>query len=274
MTSILGVIDQGLIFSLVAIAVYLTSGVINKDDFSIEGSFGLGSAITAVMIERTALAWPALLTAVIAGALVGMCTGTLYTRLRMNHLMAGLVSTTACFSIALVLASSNKIVREDHTIFAGALSEPLILLAIAGISLVAVMFLMRSEVGLLLRSVGENPGLLTQLGKSANAYYIMGFAIANAASALAGSLFVQWSGYFSITGNIGVLITGIATLMIAELVSKKLGFAIIAAAVVYQSIFLLTLELGVDPRFNNLIKATVMVLLMVVGNAARRRLHA
>lgn len=274
MVSLITIINQGVIFSLVAIAVFLTSRVIQKDDLSVEGSFGLGGAITAVMIERGMHASLSLLVALIAGALVGACTGVLYTRLRMNHLMAGLVSTTACFSLALALASANKIVSEERTIFslvpAGPTMEMMMLLFIASIMLLAVMLIMRSDIGLLLRAVGENPSLLVNLCKSSSVYYSFGFILANAITAVAGSLFVQWSGFFSITGNIGVLISGLATLMFAEIFSKRLSFILIIAAVLYQSVFYITLELGVDPIFNNLIKALLMIALMMAASWVSR----
>lgn len=277
MVSLISVINQGFIFSLVAIAVYITSRIIQKDDLSVAGSFGLGGAITAVVIERTAYAWPAVIIAIIAGALLGACTGLLFTRLKMNHLMAGLVSSTGCFSIALALASSNKIVKEEHTVFSllssspSSLAEASLLAFISCIILLSVRFVIRSDLGLLMRCVGENPQLLTHLGKSKSTYYCLGFIIANAITAVAGSLFVQWSGFFSITGNIGVLVTGLATLMFAELFDRSLGFGILLAASLYQGIFLVTLELGIDPIFNNLIKAIVMVLLVIAARAATRR---
>lgn len=276
MASLMSILNQGLIFSLVAMAVYMTSRVIKKDDLSTEGSFGLGGAITALLLERTASAPLAVALALLAGALVGACTGVLYTRLKMNHLMAGLVSSTACFSLALALASSNKIVLEEHTMFSALPStygEAIILALIATCALIAIQLVLRSEIGLLLRTVGDNRQMLAYLGKSSSGYYSLGFIIANAITALAGSLFVQWSGFFSITGNIGVLITGLATLMFAELIAKRLSIAIIAAALLYQSVFVATLELGIDPVWNNLIKAALMVALVMLATLMKRRSH-
>jgi putative ABC transport system permease protein len=118
---------------------------------------------------------------------------------------------------------------------------------------------------LLLRATGDNAALLIHFGKSKNSYYLLGFCLANALTAMAGSLFVQWSGFFSITGNIGTLITGLASLMIAELISKKLSLWIIFSSIAYQSIFALTLEVGVSPVWNNLIKALVMIILVALS---------
>lgn len=267
------VIQQGLIFSLTAVAVYLSSRVIRKDDLSIEGSFGIGGAITALLIEHKLSPSLAMMGSIFAGTLLGLLTGFLHTRLKMNHLMAGLVSTTAAFSLSLSLASANKVVEESHTIFS-LVSDlywwpTLVLLAISTTVIFIIRYILNSEVGLLLYCAGENPHLLVGLGKSSTFYNILCFMLANGITGLSGSLFVQWSGVFSITGNVGTLITGLACLMLSELLTKRLGFIIILSAILYQGIFVLTLELGVDPVFNNLIKAMAMVSLMMLAKSQK-----
>lgn len=268
--SFMSILHQGLIFSLVSVAVYFTSRVINKDDLTVEGSFGFGGAITAVLLAHGVSSIVVLLLATLFGSLIGASTGVLYARLKMNHLMAGLVTTTGCFSLSLGLASANKIIAAKTTIFAllpwfsAQVTETLILAIIAVGSIVLARLFLKSEMGLILRATGDNPHLLVHFAKSADRYYVLGFAIANALTALAGSLFVQWSGFFSITGNIGTLVTGLASLMLAELFSKKLSLSIIFSAILYQSIFVFTLMLKIPPVFNNLTKASLMVILVVI----------
>lgn len=277
MAILLSIMHQGLIFSLVAMAVYITSRVINKDDLSVEGSFGFGGAISAVALTSGLSPFFALLMALISGALVGSLTGVLYTRLKMNHLMAGLVSTTACFSLSLALASANRNIPYEATIFSGwgNLSgnevESIVLLSLAFLSLVGVKWFLRSEFGLILRAAGDNPDLLVHFGKSKGSYQTLGFALANALTALAGSLFVQWSGFFSITGNIGTLITGLASLMMAELIVKRLSFVIIVASIIYQSVFAATLWIGVAPVWNNLGKAVIIILLVALSELSKKQ---
>lgn len=270
MIFLLSIIHQGLIFSLVASAVYITSRVINKDDLSVEGSFGFGGALSAVLLAHSIPAWLSLPAALLAGAFLGTLTGLLYTKLKMNHLMAGLVTTTACFSLSLALASANKNIAYEQTIFASVpLSEPIaesvVLIGIICLFILLIYLLLRSQIGLILRATGDNPDLLVHFGKSKNSYQILGFACANALTAVAGSLFVQWSGFFSITGNIGTLVTGLASLMIAELVIKNFSWLIIFASIIYQSIFALILWLGVEPVWNNLGKASLIILLVALA---------
>jgi putative ABC transport system permease protein len=281
MPIIINIIQQGLIFSLVAMAVYLTSRVINKDDLGVEGTFGFGGAITALFLSHSLPPIFAIAASMLAGALLGGLTGVLYTRLKMNHLMAGLVTTTACFSLSLVLASANKNVDASRTIFAGLHMSPLwaesiVLPTIAIFALIALRLFLRSELGLLMRAAGDNPSLLLYFGKSKNFYQALAYIMSNALTALAGSLFVQWSGFFSITGNIGTLITGLASLMIAELFIKKLSVVILVAAIAYQSIFAITLWLGVSPVWNNLSKAAIIIILVAIAQMsnARKESHA
>lgn len=274
MAILLSIMHQGLIFSLVAMAVFITSRVINKDDLTVEGSFGFGGAITAILLANNCPASLSLMIALCAGALIGATTGLLFTRLNMNHLMAGLVSTTACFSISLALASANKNLVYESTIFAfrgwsEPFSETVVLWIVIVIIWLTLKLLLRSELGLLLRASGDNPDLLVHFGKSTSNYHIVGFSLANALTAIAGSLFVQWSGFFSITGNIGTLITGLASLMMAELVCRRFSLFIVIAAMVYQSVFAATLWLGVPPVWNNFGKASIIILLVIIARFRR-----
>lgn len=277
MALILSIVHQGLIFSLVAMAVFMTSRVINKDDLSVEGTFGFGGALSAVLITSGASAWLALFMSALAGFLLGSLTGILYTRLKMNHLMAGLVTTTACFSLSLALASANKNIPYELSIFAHwwNLSEPqgetLVLGFLVILFTLLVYLLLRSQIGLVLKASGDNPDLLVHFGKSKSFYQTLGFAIANTLTALAGSLFVQWSGFFSITGNIGTLITGLASLMMAELLIRRFSWKIIIASMLYQSVFAVILWLGIAPVWNNLGKACIIILLVALSQIRSKK---
>lgn len=275
MSLIISTMHQGLIFALIATGVFFTSRVARRDDLSVEGSFGLGGAATAALLALGVNPLFTLGIVACLGALVGFSTGFMFTRLKMNHLMAGLVSTTACFSLALYIGSANKIVADQATVFElfgdGIITQSIVLVVIScGMLFLARCFL-ATETGLLMKAAGENPQLLTRLHKSGCFYQVLSFMFANALTALSGFLFVQWSGFFSITGNVGMLITGLATLMIAELFSKKFSlFFTILAAFLYQSIFSVTLMVGLPPEWNNLVKAIIIVALVVITNTVRK----
>jgi putative ABC transport system permease protein len=257
------VLLQGLIYSFVVMGVYLSSRVIKFDDLTTEGGFGFGGAITALLIISGLSPWLALPIAMLGGALAGSITGLLHTKMKMNNLISGLVVTTALFSICLKLATSNLALPESSSIFpVSPLLSICYLIALVTIAYFGIRRLLRSELGLLFTAVGSNPQIVTSLGKSVDHYKIGGLAIANSLTALAGALFVQWSGFFSITGNVGTLVTGIAGLILAEMVRPRFGLNLVLGGILYQALFAITIEFELQPIWNNLIKALLIVVLI------------
>lgn len=258
-----GVIERGLLFSLVVVAIYLTSSIIKFDDLTVEGSFGVGGGVTAICLLHEVNVIVALIAAIAAGALTGMLTGLLHTKLKLNNLMSGIIVTTGLFSITLKLASANMPINQHATIF-GLVNNPLVLLLIISVGIISgVMWLMRTEIGLLLRALGENKKILTHIGKSVDGYTIGCLMLSNGITALAGSLFAQLSGYFSIWANVGMLIIGLIGLILAQMMSVRIGvMSIILGSTIYQALIALTIEFQVDPNWNKLITALLLVVLM------------
>lgn len=260
---LLHILLQGLIYSFVVMGVYLSSRVIKFDDLTTEGSFGFGGAITALLISSGLSSWLTVPLAILGGALAGVTTALLHTKMKMNNLISGLVVTTALFSICLKLATSNLSLPESRSIFPSTPLLSIYLVALfVGSAYLGIRRLLRSELGLLFTAVGSNPQIVTSLGKSVDHYKIAGLAIANGLTALAGALFVQWSGFFSITGNVGTLVTGIAGLILAEMLKPKFGMSLVLGAILYQALFAITIEFELQPIWNNLIKALLIVVLI------------
>lgn len=263
-------IEQGLIFVLPVLAVYLTSRIIAFDDLTCEGSFGIGGAVlaAAAVAGWPLTGWsvaPTVLLAGGAGALAGTTTGLLHHHLKINNLICGIIVTTALFSVCLNLAGANTSLSSEQV------GLSIVVLAASAIFAVLCIFAcLRSEMGFVIRALGQNPSLLARLGKNQTVYRIGVLALANALTAIAGALFVQWSGYYSIFGNVGTLVIALSSLMIAEAFSRKLGLALIVGAVVYQLLFAMVLEFDLPPSYNSLLKAGLMVALM----ALRRSSHA
>lgn len=256
---------QGVIYSLVVMGVYFSSRVINFDDLTTEGSFGLGGALTATLLVGGMSPWLLLPLSMIGGGLVGILTGFLHTKLKMNNLISGLVVTTALFSICLKLAKSNSVLPEGSTIFPSSITGSMALVAvIAALILRGLHLFLKSELGLLFKAVGNNPQIVATLGKNVDIYKMAGLGLANSLTALAGALFVQNNGFFSITGNVGTLVIGLAGLILAEMLGSKFGLNLILGAILYQAIFALTIEFELEPVWNNLIKAVLIVILIQI----------
>jgi putative tryptophan/tyrosine transport system permease protein len=255
---------QGSIYSLVVMGVYLSSRVVQFDDLTTEGSFGIGGALSAVTVLSGGPLWMALCFSWLGGLLSGAATGILHTKLRMNHLICGLVVTTALFSVCLKLTGANVVLNQNSSILNHA--NPLVPLSfavgLAAVVYLAVRTLLKSEVGLVLKAAGSNPQMALALGKSVDGYKILGLAAANSLTAFAGALFVQWNGFFSITGNIGTLVIGLTGLILGEMIRPSFGWNLILGAFLYQALFAAVIELQMEPLWNNLIKAVLIVLLI------------
>ena len=264
-----GIIERGLIFSICVIALYLTSRTIHFDDLSLEGSFGLGGAMMALLLSKNIPWYCALLLAISCGACAGLATGLLHTRLKLNNLISGIVVTTALFSINLKIAGSNMVIGNKATIFTLLPTNTthlkiILLLAVVGILMYSVKWLLNTDCGFLFRAVGDNPQMLKNLGKNPDRYIIAALMTSNAITALSGALFVQYVGYFSIWASVGILIIALAGLILAETIDKNFGISIIIGAIIYQAIIAATFEFNVDPEWNKLITALLIILMIAL----------
>ncbi len=260
----LHILLQGSIYSLVVMGVYLSSRIVQFDDLTTEGSFGLGGALAAVTVLWGGSLWLALCLSLVGGLLAGSATGILHTKMKMNHLICGLVVTTALFSVCLKLTGANASLSQTNPILHHA-NQWVPLLFLGGLATavyLGIRALLRSEIGLILKAAGSNPQMAVSLGKSVDGYKIFGLAVANSLTALAGALFVQWNGFFSITGNIGTLVIGLTGLILGEMIRRSFGLNLILGAILYQTIFAAVIELQLEPLWNNLIKAVLIVLLI------------
>lgn len=264
----IGILERGFIGSFVVMAVYLASRIMKFDDFSIEGTFGLGGAVVAFLIIRGTNPWFALLVGSIAGGLSGLCTGLLHTKLGLNRLIAGIVVTTMLFSVSMNIGGANVALGSAKTIFTlFNFFQYGNLLLLAPLSIcVGLLFVwyMKTENGFILRSAGVNEQFVTSLGKSVHFYIILCLVLANFLSALAGGIFVQYSGFFSAFGNVGTLIAALAGCMIAELFSWNMFMMAILGSIIYQFIIAVTIELQVEPSWQKLITGLLIVAILVM----------
>lgn len=263
-----GIIERGLIFVVPVMAIYITSRIIRFDDLSVEGSFGLGGALMALFLTYN-IPWFVVFPLVIAaGATAGTITGLLHTKLRLNNLISGIVVTTALFSINLKIAGSNMVIGNKATIFNMITDvtnmKIIILMPIICTLLLTIKWFLDTECGFLFKAVGDNRQMLTNLGKCADTYTIAALALANGLTACAGGLFVQYVGYFSIWSSVGILIIALAGLILSETFGKTFGFNLLIGAILYQAILAATFEFNVDPEWNKLITALLIILMIAL----------
>ncbi len=262
-----GIVERGIIFGFVVAGVYLSSRLINFDNVAVEGAFGIGGALTALLIGWGLNPWIALAAAAIAGGLSGVVTGLLHTRLQLNNLISGIVVTTGLFSIMLLIAGSNMTLGKETIFSSLSLSlapyQPLLVLGVLCILLFSLMsWFLKTEVGFLLRAVGDTPQMVTNVGKSVEGYLVLGLVLSNMLAAVSGALFVHYAGYFSIWTGVGVLIIGLAGMILAQVLSTNFGIALVLGSIMYQALIALTFELQLNQDWNKLITATLIVVLL------------
>lgn len=272
-----GIIERGLIFGIIVAGVYLASRLIKFDNLAVEGAFGLGGGLTAYLITHHIHPIVSLVAAACIGALSGIATGLLNTRLKLNNLISGIVITAAAFSITLKIAGSNLTVGGMPTIFTlmptdlAAYGTFLTLLLLCTALFYCITLLLKSEIGFLLHAVGDNPQMLTNVGKNVHFYIILGLVLSNTLAAISGSLFVQYAGYFSIWSSVGILIIGLAGMMLAQAINAEFGLALLVGSIIYQAIIAVTFELQVDQDWNRLITASLIVLMIILKQSIHKK---
>ncbi len=282
-----GTLTQGLIYALLSYGVFITYKILDFPDLTVDGSFPLGAAVTAVLLTIGFDPYLALLVVLAAGALAGLATGLIHVKLKVRDLLAGIITMTALFSINLQIAGSNLIIgRDTATIFTagptmalfGGLSLIQRKLIIALIIALTFKFLLdayfRTRSGLLLRAVGDNSTLVTTLAKDKGTVKILGLVMSNALVALAGGIVCQEQRSFSSTMGTGQVVFGLATVIIGTTLFRKLGFvkgttAVLVGSIVYKACIQAAISLGLPANLLKFITAALFLAILVVGNRGK-----
>ena len=229
--------EQGLIYGILALGVYITYKILDFPDLTVDGSFPLGGAVGAALITKGMSPFLALLLAFLAGALAGMLTGLIHVKGKVRDLLAGIIMMTALWTVNLRIAgtanvplfSQKTIFKNDliDRMFPGTLKNyatlALIFVIAVGAKLLLDLYL-GTKSGFLLRAAGDNDKLVTSLAKDAGNVKIIGLAIANGLVALAGCVFCQEERVFEISMGTGAMVIGLASVIIGTSLFRKLSF--------------------------------------------------
>ena len=254
----LGAIEVGLIFGLVALGAYLSFRVLAFPDLTVEGSFPLGAAVAATLIVVGLNPVLATLTAALAGAAAGMVTAYLNVRFKILHLLAGILTAVALYSINLrIMGRPNMPLLGQETLFTPlrGLEVPSYVLVPTALAMVVIVVkllldrFLHSEIGLAMRATGANPEMARANGVDTGGLTILGLAMSNALVGLAGGLFAQTQGAADISMGVGVIIVGIAAVIIGETLMPSrrlviLTLAVITGSIVYRIAIALALNAG------------------------------
>lgn len=258
-TIIFGILEEGLVYAIMALGVYITYKILDFPDLSVDGTFPLGAAVTAAGIANglpfigTISPVAALFISFTVGALAGCITGLIHVKLKVRDLLSGIIVMTALYSINLRIAGkANLPIFSKETIFSNSFlsahvpeaASPfivtIILFVIVMICKVLLDAYLQTRSGYLLRAVGDNDVLVTSLAKDKGLVKIVGLAIANSFAALAGSVYCQQKGFFEISIGTGTMVIGLANVIIGTQLLKRVGFirsttAVIIGSIVYKA---------------------------------------
>jgi putative ABC transport system permease protein len=252
---------QSLIYSFVALAIMIPFRTLSLPDLTMEGSFPLGGCLVAAALTAGLDPWSSTALAIAAGFFAGAATALVHLYFKIHSLLAGILVATMIWSVDLrVMGMPNKSVRPELSVF-DAISPEILLniwlqIAIFGVLValvvIALIAFYKSEIGLSLRCVGANARLSPALGINARVYVVLGFGIANALAALGGAIVVQQQGYADVTMGFGILVNGLAALIIGEAIIgratiERQVIAPVAGSIIYYQLVSLGLATGLHP---------------------------
>ncbi len=291
MSIILGVINEGLIYALMALGVYITYSILDFPDLSVDSTFPLGAAVAATMILAGVPPFLTLFIAFAAGALAGTATGLIHVKLKVRDLLSGIIVMTALYSINLSITDNkaNLPIFSQETIFENAfidgLAKPLseystviILLLIVLVVKILLDLYMKTRSGYLLRAVGDNETLVTSLAKDKGSVKILGLALANGLAALSGAVYCQQKGFFEISIGTGTIVMGLASVIIGTKVFSRFGkikatTAVILGTIVYKACISAAMAMGLKTLYMKLITSLFFLIILVVSENRKKKVR-
>lgn len=268
MTVVTGALEQGLIYALVALALFLSYRVLNIADMTTDGSFTLGCAVSATvaLAGHPFLALPA---AMAAGAAAGFITAMLQTRFRVPSILAGIITNTGLYTVNLAVMgfSSNVNLLRADTIFT-LLGTKLKLIPIVVITLVmgiALVWFLSTRVGLSIRATGDNPDMVRASSINTRFTITIGLCIANAMTALSGAVLAQYQKSADINLGTGMVVIGLASLIIGQTLMPKgklwlMALGALIGSVLYRFIIALALRMDLPSECLKLISAVIVAI--------------
>lgn len=290
MQILLGILEEGLVYAVMALGVYITYKILDFPDLSVDGTFPMGAAFTATMITA---GLPPVLTlplSFLAGAFAGAVTGFIHVKLKVRDLLAGIIVMTALYSINLRIAGgkANVPIFSQETIFDNAFLSSSIPEHLAAFTIVIILLIvviickvlldlyLKTRSGFLLRAVGDNETIVTSLAIDKGKVKIIGLAIANGFAALAGCLYCQQKSGFEISMGTGTMVIGLANVIIGTQLFRHMRFvkattAVIAGSILYKACISFAISFGLEAFDLKLITAALLLVILVISNSRTRR---
>lgn len=265
-------LEMGLIYGIIAIGIYLSFRVIDFPDLTCDGSFVLGAAVSSILIKMGYNPLFSLVMALLSGAFAGLMTGILYTHFKISNLLCGILVAFMLYSINLYIMGGipNITLLENNALLS---DNPLWIISFIALMVsLLISYLLMTDFGLALRSIGQNKILAQNKGVNVPLMTIIGLALSNALIGLGGALFSQHQGFADVGSGIGTLIVGLASVMIGERLLPYSSILIkivscIVGSILYRLVISFALHsdiLGFETQNLNLITGLLVIGIMAL----------
>ncbi|WP_148877844.1 ABC transporter permease [Streptococcus sp. Marseille-P7375] len=272
---ILSIISQGLVWAILGLGIFMTFRILNFPDMTTEGSFPLGGAVAVTLITKGVNPFLATAAAVLAGCLAGLATGLLYTKGKIPTLLSGILVMTSCHSIMLMIMGRANLGLlgtqqiQDFLPFSGEINNFLTGLIFVSLVIVALLFFLDTKLGQAYIATGDNPDMARSFGINTGRMELMGMILSNGVIALSGALIAQQEGYADVSRGIGVIVVGLASLIIGEVLFRGLTLAerlitIVVGAIAYQFLIWGVIALGFNTSYLRLYSAVILAVCLMI----------
>ena len=286
---LLSVLEQGMIYAIMALGIYITYKILDFPDLTVDGSFPLGAAVAAVMISKDVNPLLTLPVCFLVGAVIGVCTGLIHVKLKVRDLLSGIIMMTALYTAELRVAGRanlpfyNKTTIFDNDVVDSVFPETLekyktvliILLIVLAVKYILDWYL-HTKSGYILRAVGDNEAIVTAMAVDKGKIKIIGLAIANGLVALSGCVYAQQQRFFDVSMGTGTMVIGLASVIIGTSLFQRLTFfrvtsSVIIGSILYKGCVALAIKLGFVSTDLKFITASLFLIILVLGRERKRK---
>ncbi len=289
MTLILSVLEQGMIYAIMGLGVYITYKILDFPDLTVDGSFPLGAAIGAILISEGFHPLLAIFAAFGAGIVVGFLTGIIHVKLKVRDLLSGIIMMTALYTVNLRIAGRANLPIYDKTtifdnslvnsIFQGPLAQYKTVILIFIITMISKYLLdwyLTTKSGFMLRAVGDNETIVTSQGVDKGKIKIVGLAISNALVTMSGCLFAQHQRFFDASMGTGTVVIGLASVIIGTSLFRKVTLlrvtsSVVIGSIIYRACVAVAIRLGMPSQDLKLITAVLFLIILVISMERKAR---
>lgn len=285
---LISTLEEGFLYGIMVLGVFITYKILDFPDLSVDGSFPLGAAVTAVCLIKGVDPFLTVAIAMLVGMLAGAVTGALHVVFKITNLMSGILVMTGLYSINLrIMGKSNlplfgldTVFNKTNDLFINGpewlvKSQKLIIAAIFAIGIKLILdWYLSTKAGFALRATGDNPQLMTTLGVNIGIVKIIGVAVSNGVVAVSGSLVAQTQRFSDVNMGVGIVVTGLASIIIGTSLFKRLGFfklttAALVGGIIYKIVLGLALRTNLEPGDLRLISSILVILFLAINNRGK-----